>query len=93
MIADENRFFREATLRICGNLEINEALRDCLLYIRDHIPASHMGFIIYLPDERVYETIATASLTHSSTLPIRVPVTEDEVERLKKAFTDPRITI
>jgi formate hydrogenlyase transcriptional activator len=93
MIVDENQFFREATLRICGNLEINEALRDCLLYIRDYIPATHMGFVIYLPDERVYETIATASLTHSNTLPIRLPVTEREIAGLKKAFTDPRITI
>jgi len=93
MIVDENQFFREATLRICGNLEINEALRDSLLYIRDYIPATHMGFVIYLPDERVYETIATASLTDSNTLAIRLPVTENERAGLKKTFTDPRITI
>ncbi len=93
MIIDENRFFREATLRICGNLEINEALRDCLLYIRDYIPATQMGFVIYLPEERVYETIATASLTYCDTLPIRVPVTDSEVTRLKKGFSDPRVTI
>lgn len=28
---DENDFFREATLRICGNLEIEKALTQCLL--------------------------------------------------------------
>jgi len=93
MIIDENRFFREATLRICGNLEINEALKECFLYVRDYIPASFMGFVIYLPDEAAYETIATASLNHSDTLPIKVPVLAEEVARLNMDFTDPRITI
>ncbi len=93
VIIDENRFFRDATLRICGNLEINEALKDCFLYIRDYIPASFVGFVIYLPDEQAYETIATASLSHSDTLPVKVPIMKGELERLKIEFTDPRITI
>jgi len=93
VIIDENIFFREATLRICGNLEISEALRDCLLYIRDYIPADFMGFVIYLPDEQEYETIATASLSSCDTLPLRLSVTKNEIARLKTAFTDPRITI
>lgn len=93
MIIDENRFFRETTLRICGNLEINEALRECFLYVRDYIPASFMGFVIYLPDEQAYETIATASDSHSDTLPVKIPAAERDLPHLSEAFTDPRITI
>ena len=28
---DENEFFHQATLRICGNLEIEKSLASCLL--------------------------------------------------------------
>ena len=38
-MVDEKDFFREATLRICGSLEIEKALWDCLVYIRQYIPA------------------------------------------------------
>ena len=31
---NENELFREATLRICGNLEIDEALRELLLFLQ-----------------------------------------------------------
>ncbi len=40
---DEKEFFREATLRICGSLEIEKAMWQCLLYIHDFIPASQMS--------------------------------------------------
>jgi transcriptional regulator with GAF, ATPase, and Fis domain len=36
---DANEFFREATLRICGHLEIEEGLRDCLRFLARHLPA------------------------------------------------------
>lgn len=90
---DENKFFREATMRICGNLEINNALKDCLLYIRDYIPADFMGFVTYLPNEKKHETIAVASLFDSDTLPVKVSATQQEEELLKIKFTNPRVTI
>jgi len=31
---DKNKFFREATLRICGNLEIEEAMFSTLQFLR-----------------------------------------------------------
>jgi len=90
---DENKFFREATMRICGNLEIDNALKDCLLYIRDYIPADFMGFVTYLPNEKKYETIAVASLFESDTLPVKVSATQQEEELLSIKFTNPRVTI
>ena len=33
MRVDEKEFFREATLRICGNLEIEKAMVDLLRYL------------------------------------------------------------
>jgi transcriptional regulator with GAF, ATPase, and Fis domain len=39
MMIDENEFFRQAALKICGHLEIEEGLRDCIEYLAHHMPA------------------------------------------------------
>jgi transcriptional regulator with GAF, ATPase, and Fis domain len=39
MIPNENEIFREATLRICGTLNFEVALQDCLVYLRTFMPA------------------------------------------------------
>ena len=33
-MADMNTFFHEATLRICGSLEIETVAKDCLAYLK-----------------------------------------------------------
>lgn len=60
MIPDEKNFFRKATLRICGSLEIEKALHQCLLYVREFIPAGQMGFHVYHRNQGAVETIAHA---------------------------------
>jgi transcriptional regulator with GAF, ATPase, and Fis domain len=59
---DEKDFFREATSRICGSLEIEKALWDCLLYIRQYIPADMIFMNVYDPGTSVSETLAQADL-------------------------------
>ena len=39
---DENEFFRKATLRICGDLEIEKAMSACVRYLRDFLPVDRM---------------------------------------------------
>ena len=39
---DKNEFFRESTLRICGNLEIEEALFSTLQFLRKKMPVDRM---------------------------------------------------
>ncbi len=36
-MVDEKDFFREVTLQICSSLEIEKALWDCLMYIRNQM--------------------------------------------------------
>ncbi|MEE9911436.1 MAG: sigma 54-interacting transcriptional regulator [Deltaproteobacteria bacterium] len=62
MMVDEKDFFREATLRICGSLEIEKALWDCLIYIRQYIPADFIMMSTYDPNTGVGETIASADV-------------------------------
>ena len=47
MTIDESEFFREATLRICGSLEIESAMQQCLQYLSRYLPATSMLFHIY----------------------------------------------
>ena len=48
---DENRFFREATLRICGSLDVKTFLHQSLLYIRQFIPADFVVLTRFYPEE------------------------------------------
>lgn len=43
----ENDFFREFTFRICGSLNIGEALWHCLLYVRTSLPADELMLTVY----------------------------------------------
>ncbi len=40
---NESEFFREMTLRICGSLDINQALSQVFNYLQKHIPVDAMG--------------------------------------------------
>ena len=42
MPIDENMFFRESTLRICGSIEIETALGEFFHYVREYIPADNV---------------------------------------------------
>ncbi|MFA5757469.1 MAG: hypothetical protein WC883_10135, partial [Smithellaceae bacterium] len=61
-MVDEKDFFREATLRICGSLEIEKALWDCLVYIRQYIPADFIMMSTYDPNTGIGEMIASADV-------------------------------
>jgi transcriptional regulator with GAF, ATPase, and Fis domain len=60
MHVDENQFFREITLRICGSLEIEKALWHCFLYIRNIIPADELIMTVYDPGTGTLDVVATA---------------------------------
>ena len=58
---DESGFFREATLRICGSLDIEKALWQCLLYLQQYIPAGQLSLHLYDREIGVIETVAHAN--------------------------------
>ncbi len=77
MPVDETVFFREATLRICGSLEIEKALHHCLQYIRMFIPASQMSFHVYDRERGIVETVANATQEGSRALSVRSQLSEE----------------
>ena len=49
MQIDENEFFRQATMRICGSLNIETALNRSFEYIRNHLPLTEMHLLLFDP--------------------------------------------
>lgn len=76
MIVEEKEFFREATLRICGRLDIERAMHDCLIYIRRYIPATQMSFHIYERELGIVETVARATVEKGEALSFKTPLSE-----------------
>ncbi|HUJ70049.1 MAG TPA: sigma 54-interacting transcriptional regulator [Syntrophorhabdales bacterium] len=56
----ENDFFREFTFRICGSLNIGEALWRCLLYVQSILPAEELILTVYNEDFGTLEVVARA---------------------------------
>ncbi|WP_321494493.1 sigma-54 dependent transcriptional regulator [uncultured Desulfobacter sp.] len=57
---NENDFFKNATLTLCSTLDIERALHQCLIYVRQFMPAREMGFHVYHRSSGIVETVALA---------------------------------
>ena len=62
MRIDVNEFFRQAAVRICGNLDVEKAMLDCLKYIKSHIPAQAMEMHIFIPEANVLKPVAAVAV-------------------------------
>jgi len=58
---DENEFFRTLTLKICGNLKIEEGLRDCVEFLSGILPADSMYFDLYRSELGAMHLVAGAT--------------------------------
>jgi len=85
---DKNTFFREATLRICGNLEIEKALFDLLQYLKDFMPASMLFLQNYEPDYNSIRTFAQADLEAYRKLNLLTPISKASIEIAKRTPKD-----
>ena len=77
---EPDAFFREATLRICGNLEIEEALQSLIRLLRTFMPADHLFLQHYDPDLRSMRTIAYADEGECRSLDLLTRLSEDAGE-------------
>ncbi len=84
MNIDEKDFFRQVTLRICGSLEIEKALWQCLLYIQDFLPASQMSLHIYHRDVGVVETVANATREGARAMALNSQLSDLTRKRIEK---------
>lgn len=70
---DNNEFFREATLRICGSLEIEKALFSVLNFLMQFMPVSIMLIEYYEDNLSATKTIAKATAQGGKSLDLLTP--------------------
>ncbi|MBU2551418.1 MAG: sigma-54 dependent transcriptional regulator [Proteobacteria bacterium] len=73
---DENDFFRQATLRIFSSLVVEVAMKRCLDYLSQHIPAAGMFFVLYDPDLNIGRILASNLPPH-----LRIPEEDFSIPR------------
>ena len=86
MQVNEDEFFRQATLRLCGSLEIEKALWSCFIYIKQFIPVDQATLNIYDVEAGVIELVASANINGGETMKSLIPLPE---EARLMANTDP----
>jgi transcriptional regulator with GAF, ATPase, and Fis domain len=73
---DKNRFFREATLRICSSLDPETFLFDCFKYVRGFVPLDLIVLDHYYPDK--HKHVALASATPDGGFLLNYAITESD---------------
>lgn len=81
---DTNQFFREATLRLCSELEVEKALLSCLAFIKDHLPADYLVLQIYEPALGSMRLVAIADHASARQINKLVPLPTEAKRRLGK---------
>lgn len=77
MKVDRNEFFRQAASRICGSLDIEVALKRCLDYVQNFLPAEGMALTIFPPGmKNMMKVLVSVSLNGQSELGKLLPVEE-----------------
>ncbi|MCJ8501045.1 sigma 54-interacting transcriptional regulator [Desulfatitalea alkaliphila] len=78
MPISDNEFFREVTLRICGSLDIEQALYQSFLFIQHHMPADRMTLGYFDPQEGAIIIYASATLDGGTRTNVAIPISEDQ---------------
>jgi transcriptional regulator with GAF, ATPase, and Fis domain len=86
-------FFREFILRICGSLNIGEALWNSLLYVRRVLPADELVLSVYDPAMGSLEIVAKADEKGFIIRPEMVPMPVRSRGELENVECYPRVRI
>jgi transcriptional regulator with GAF, ATPase, and Fis domain len=78
---ESNAFFRQATMRICGSLEIEQALQRLLILLKDVMPVEKLFLQYYDRDYESMKTIAYADESNCVKLDILTPLSDKARER------------
>jgi formate hydrogenlyase transcriptional activator len=71
---DEKEFFREATLLICGSLEIEKAMSSCLKYLAEFMPVYKMFLQYYDKELGAMRVIAIATTEEGISCDVLTPL-------------------
>ena len=93
-MVDENEFFRNITLKLCGHLEIEAGLHACIKYLSEHMPADAIYLEKYEADVGAMRYIARADRDKGERMGILVPMSAAAYAQaamdMKAISTNPR---
>jgi transcriptional regulator with GAF, ATPase, and Fis domain len=95
----DREFFREVTMRICGNLEIEEGLREIMELLVEHMPADRIYLERYEPDLGSMRVVAQATTSKGERMDVLLPLPEEgraemlEASEAMKSGTFPVVNI
>jgi transcriptional regulator with GAF, ATPase, and Fis domain len=84
MTINDNEFFRKATMHICSSRDISAVLHQCLMYVRDFIPADMMILWLYEESMGGLRRIAVATPDGGRNSDMIMLLTSDIREKLLK---------
>jgi transcriptional regulator with GAF, ATPase, and Fis domain len=77
MKLDENEFFRQVTLRMCGSLDIATALWQCFLYLEYIFPLDRIHLHLYQKGLGAVRTLATANESGGKTMDLVTSMSDE----------------
>ncbi len=80
---DKYDFFTQATLTLCSTLDVERALHQCLVYVRQFMPAREIGFHVYNSDSGVVETVALAEPDQGRAVSIKTQLSREGRKRIE----------
>ena len=86
MNVNDNEFFRQATLRICGSLDIEKALLKCLHYIEDFMPVTEMYLNLFEPGMGIVWNLATVNRDGSQPPFPPTPMSKEAIDRIESGY-------
>jgi transcriptional regulator with GAF, ATPase, and Fis domain len=90
---DGNEFFREVTLRICGKLEIEQALSNTLVFVREIMPADELVLTVYDRGLGSLRIAATATETGGRLHAEEIPLPLELRREIENAEKYPRVRV
>jgi transcriptional regulator with GAF, ATPase, and Fis domain len=91
MSVDGQDFFRGATMRICGSLEIETAMQRSIQFIKDFIPVDVMFLHLYERDLGAVRTIAMATASEGRKLDQITPMAGEARNRMEEEHSHVQI--
>ena len=85
---DEKDFFREATRRICGSLDIEKSLWNFFMYVREYIPSDIILILTYDPDVGIIEILAMANVYGGKITSIKSDVPPETQKRVAEMVAE-----
>ena len=84
MLVNENEFFRQATMRLCGTLDIQKAVDRCRRYLSEFFPVTRMDLHLFEPGLRNMRITAQSTVNEDQRFVKIGPLPEPVRRKIQK---------